>query len=111
MTAYYQTMVQISESQGVSLPQVKKSAVRYEVGLNIKTGDICWYNGGYPPGLGNGDMMFKDALVDELEEGERVETNMGYKASTPKYVKCPGTIWNDKETTKFRTESVLNRKQ
>ena len=81
----------------------KKSALRYEVRLNIKTGDICWVNGGYAPGIWNDDMIFKDAIVDELEEGERVETDMGYKASAPKYVKCPGTIWSDKEKMKMQT--------
>ena len=63
------------------------------------TGNICRYNGGYPPGLWNDHMMFKDALVDELQEGEYVGIDMGYKASAQKYVKCPVTIWNDKEET------------
>jgi hypothetical protein len=58
-------------------------------------------------------MMSKDELVDELEEGERVETDMSYKASAPEYVNCPGTIWNDKEKTKhspnkrFRSSKTL----
>ena len=71
----------------------KKSAMRYEVGLCIKTGEICWVNGGYPPGEEKDNMIFQDALMDELKEGERVETDMGYRASAPKYVTCPGTIW------------------
>lgn len=82
----------------------KKSALRYEVGLCIKTGDICWVNGGYPPGEKNDDMIFQDALVDELEEGELIETDMGYRARAPKYAQCPGTIW-----TEAKNKEMQNR--
>ena len=44
----------------------KKSGVRYEVGLCIKTGDICWWNGPYEPGIWNDEMIFKDALLSML---------------------------------------------
>lgn len=77
--------------------KTKKSALRYEVGLCIKTGDICWINGGYPPGVWNDDMVFKDALVHELEKGERVEADGGYRGSAPTYAKCPGTVWTEAE--------------
>ena len=53
----------------------KKSGVRYEVGLCIKTGDICWWNGPSEPGSWNDEMIFKDALVSMLEYGERCETD------------------------------------
>ena len=81
----------------------KKSALRYEVGLCIKTGDICWVNGGYPPGKKNDDMLYQDTIVDELEEGERVETDMGYRASAPKYATCPGTIWTEAENKEMQS--------
>ena len=81
----------------------KKSALRYEVGLCIKTGEICWVNGGYPPGEKNDNVIFQDALVDELEEGERVETDMGYRASAPKYAKYPGTIWTEAENKEMQS--------
>ena len=29
----------------------KKSAVRYEIALGIKTGDICWLSGPHQPGI------------------------------------------------------------
>ena len=83
----------------------KKSALRYEVGLCVKTGEICWVNGGYPPGEKNDNVIFQDALLDELEEGERVETDMGYNASAPKYVKCPGTIWTEAENKEMQMKS------
>lgn len=73
----------------------KKSALRYEVGVGIKSGDICWWWGPFEPGIWNDNMIFQSALVHELEEGERVETDAGYKASAPEHVKCPGTVMSD----------------
>merc|ERR1712176_678400 len=77
--------------------KTKKSAFRYEVGLNIKTGDICWLHGGFPAGAMNDHMIFEKALLHELEENERVEADMGYRNSAPLYVKCPGTIYTEEE--------------
>ncbi len=48
----------------------KKSGVRYEVGLCIKTGDIYWWNGPYEPGVWNDGMIFADSLKSHLELGE-----------------------------------------
>jgi len=81
----------------------KARCLWYEVSLCIKTGEICWVNGGYPSGEKNDNVIFQDALVDELEEGERVETDMGYRASAPKYVKCPGTIWTEAENKEMQS--------
>ena len=67
----------------------KKMGVRYEVGINITTGDICWWHGPFPPGLFNDEMIFKSALRGELAEGERVEADMGYRGSAPLHVNCP----------------------
>ena len=39
------------------------------VGLCIKTGDICWWNGPYEPGIWNDGMIFEDALVSMLNVG------------------------------------------
>ena len=90
--------------------KTKKSALRYEVGLCIKTGDICWVNGGYPCGEMNDDMVFNGALVHELEEGERVETDGGYRGSAPRHVKCPGTVWTDAEKKKMQ-QRVRSRQE
>ena len=88
----------------------KKSALRYEVGLSIKTGNIFWVNGGYPLGEWNVEMIFQDALVHELEEGERVEADGGYKNSAPKYDKCPGTIWTEAEKKEMQ-QRVRSRQE
>jgi hypothetical protein len=73
----------------------KRSGYRYEVGLCIKTGDICWWNGPYEPGDWNDEMIFKDALAKNLEVGERCETDRGYRGSAPVKVKCPGGLLAD----------------
>ncbi len=49
------------------------------MGLCINTGDICWWNGPYEPGIWNDEMIFKDALMSMLEYGERCETDGGYR--------------------------------
>ena len=59
----------------------KRSGYRYEVGLCIKTGNICWWNGPYQPGDWNDQMIFKDALAKNLEVGERCETDHGCRGS------------------------------
>ena len=51
----------------------KRSGYRYKVGLCIKTGDICWWNGPNKPGDWNDKMIFKDALAKNFEVGERCE--------------------------------------
>jgi hypothetical protein len=73
----------------------KKSGLRYEVGLCIKTGDICWWSGPYAPGIWNDLSIFRDGLMTHLEPGERVETDRGYRGSAPKYVKCPDGLLAD----------------
>jgi len=73
----------------------QKSGGRYEVGLCIKTGDICWWNGPYKPGIWNDGMIFEDTLVSMLEYGERCETDVGYRGSAPEFVKCPTGVWGE----------------
>lgn len=67
----------------------KKSGLRYEVGLNIITGDICWWHGPYEPGMWNDLMIFRDVLMGDLPPGERVEADKGYKGEAATYVNCP----------------------
>ena len=67
----------------------KDMGLRYEVGLNIKTGDICWIYGPFEPGKYNDDMIFNMALRGDLEYGEKVETDKGYRGSVPSSVNCP----------------------
>jgi hypothetical protein len=73
----------------------KKSGVRYEVGLCMKTGDICWWNGQYEPGVWNDGMIFADSLKSHLELGERCKMDAGYLGGAPEFVKCPGGVWGE----------------
>ncbi len=80
----------------------KKSGLRYEVGLRILTGNICWWSGPYAPGKWNDLSIFRDSLVSMLEHGERCETDRGYQGSTPTYVKCPGVLEADPNTVEIQ---------
>ena len=93
----------------------KKSGLRYEVGLCIKTGDICWWSGPYAPGKWNDLSIFRDSLQFMLEPGERCEMDRGYQGSAPTHVKCPGVLWADPNTAglqqrvRSRQETVNER--
>ena len=90
----------------------KKSGLRYEVGLCIKTGDICWWSGPYAPGIWNDGSIFKDGLVTHLEPGERVETDRGYRGSAPQYVKCPDGLLADPDpAVKLMAARVRSRQE
>ncbi len=77
--------------------------LRYEVGLNILTGDICWTNGPYAPGRYNDLQIFEDDLIHWLDDGERVEADDGYRGQAPLKVKCPGMIGADPEKRMMKT--------
>ena len=74
----------------------KKSGLRYEIGLNILTGDIVWANGPYPAGAYSDITIFRDSLITFLDAGERVEADDGYIGEAPHYIKCPMSVTNPK---------------
>jgi len=88
----------------------KKSGLRYEVALCIKTGDICWWAGPYLPGLWNDNMIFNDGLVQHLEQGERCETDDGYRGSSPLYAKCPAVDFVGPDEVAMK-QRVRNRQE
>jgi hypothetical protein len=87
-----------------------KSGLRYEVGLCILTGDICWWSGPYAPGNWNDLTIFRDSLVSMLEPGERCEMDRGYQGSAPTYVKCPGALEADSNTAEIQ-QRVRSRQE
>ena len=93
----------------------KRSGLRYEVGVCILGGDIVWINGPYECGLWPDIKIFRDALISELDEGERVEADDGYVGEAPQFVKCPKSFTNPtfmEKTQKFirsRHETVNKR--
>ena len=62
-------------------------ALRYELGVTIKTGDIVWLHGPFPCGQYNDCTIFNNSLSTFLEENERVEADDGYRAADPGKVK------------------------
>lgn len=88
----------------------KKSGVRYEVALCIKTGDIVWINGPFPCGKLNDISIFRQALMTELSDNERVEADDGYVGESPQHVKCPASFTAN-PVTKFMQERVRSRQE
>ena len=73
-----------------------KSALRYEIGVSILSGELVWINGPYPAGLWTDIKIFNRVLRHFLEPGERVEADEGY-AGHPDKVKCPANPCNPPE--------------
>jgi len=65
----------------------KGAGLRYEIALNIRTGEICWINGPFPAGKYQDPTIFKNGLNWELAEGELVHADKAYRhqprCSTP----------------------------
>ena len=89
------------------LRKFKRCGLRYELALNIKTGNIVWWNGPFEPGLYNDNMSFQMGLAGQLEDGEHVEADDGYKHSSPEWVKCPGTVAANAETAEMQANVCL----
>ena len=53
--------------------------------------------------------IFRNALISELEEGERVEADDGYIGDAPQYVKCPKSISNRSDCELM--QSLVRRRQ
>ena len=81
----------------------KGPGLRYEVALNIQTGDIVWSHGPFPPGAHTDLAIFLQGLAHKLKPGEkvkadthklkpgeRVEADRGYWL-WPRFVDCPNT--------------------
>jgi hypothetical protein len=88
----------------------KSSGLRYELGLNICTGDLCWLCGPFPPGDWIDVEIFRSTLKLRLGKNERVETDDGYIGEDPCVTKCPGGVrfMEGKDWHKKRSE-VRNR--
>ncbi len=65
-----------------------KSALRYELGIDIRGGDLVWIQGPYSAGKWPDIKIFNAILANFLERYERVEADDGY-CGHPNKVKCP----------------------
>ncbi len=73
-----------------------KSALRYELGVDILAGNLVWIQGPYPAGKYTDIKIFNKVLRNFLEPGERVEANEGYRGH-PDKIKCPRNDANPAE--------------
>lgn len=55
------------------------AGLRYEIGLNIRTGYTVWANGGYPCGLFPDLLLARQSYVYYVCAGERTMADKGYK--------------------------------
>jgi hypothetical protein len=73
-----------------------KSALRYELGVNIMAGNLVWIQGRYPAGKYTNIKIFNKVLHNFLKPGKRVEADEGYRGH-PDKIKCPGNDANPAE--------------
>jgi hypothetical protein len=60
--------------------------VRYEFAICIQTGQIVWINGPFPCGPNTDIVIFRQALIHQLEWGEMVEADNGY-GGEPQFIR------------------------
>lgn len=60
----------------------KSAGLRYEVGLNIRTGNMVWAFGGYPCGLYPDLSLSREAYINSVKRGERTMADKAYKDET-----------------------------
>jgi hypothetical protein len=53
--------------------------VRYEVAVSILNGDIVWVHGPFLCGKWPDIAIFRHAMIHFLDDGERVEADLGYR--------------------------------
>ena len=68
-----------------------KSALRYEIGLDILEGNLIWIQGPYAAGKWTDISIFRHCLMDHLDPYERVVADKGYVGEAPQFVKCPNS--------------------
>jgi hypothetical protein len=73
-----------------------KSALCYELGVDILVGNLVWIQGPYPAGKYTAIKIFNKVLSNFFELGERVEADKGYRGH-PDKIKCPGNDANPAE--------------
>ena len=55
--------------------------LRYEIAISIRSGDVVWIHGPFPCGHWPDIKIFRDALINELDEGERLKLTKGIEES------------------------------
>ncbi len=78
-----------------------KSALRYELGIDILAGNLVWVSGPYPAGKWN-DVIFLNNFAHCLEPGKRVKADNSYIGHADK-IKCPNNNCNLVENLAIQT--------
>lgn len=92
----------------------KHAALRYEIGISIQKGEICWINGPFPPRDWPDITIFRSELKCMLGEEERVEADNGY-VGEPTKIDLPREMANDeaqiavKAVVRARHETINRR--
>ena len=86
----------------------KKPGLRYEVAVCLRTSDIVWISGPHFPGLHNDIEIFRMGLIHILDDGERMEADMGYRGEHPVYIKMPSGV-DQKEDRQWLDQRHRNR--
>ena len=89
--------------------KANSSGLRYEVALNILTGNIFLMNGPFLPGEKNDLEIFHSSLMTWLEPFERVEADDGYEGEAPIKVKRSSSTGIPEE--KHRMMGIVRRRQ
>ena len=96
-------------TKAMRLHKFKKCGVRYEIGISIVEGDICWLSGPFPCGKYPDINIFRIGLKDCLEDGERVEADKGYLGECPEKVKAPSGLYMHDEEIMTMKKNVGGR--
>ena len=72
----------------------KAAAVRYEIGIGIRTGHICWFHGPFPAGMPD-ISIFRIKLKQKLGCREKVLADFGYKGDAKVSLPNDDTIGHD----------------
>ena len=76
--------------------KIRKAGVRYEVGVNIQTGDLVWINGPYKCGAFPDLKIFRLKLKNLLDKDEFVKADNGYRGE-PKCVRVASSFVSKKD--------------
>ena len=90
----------------------KGPGLRYEVGVTIYTGVICWVNGPFPCGQWPDALIAEDCLHYSLEVHERYVADRGYRGCRPTAVTptgCGRFIDRQLGTLRARHENINRR--
>ena len=80
----------------------KGAGLRYEIGVGICSGNICWLNGPFPAGKYSDIKIFRLGLKKCIDPGEKVEASNGFRGE-PDTILLPSdpSIVSESELLRF----------